>query len=285
MGSDLIGRNQAADAVIGAASRHMGVDVVAICLEGSTRKPLAPRLEAQVIYVVSCAYAAALRGRGFQPRCVAGHSLGTYAALHMAGALDFESGLDLLTRAEDLMESRIAAGAQALGVILGLSRERVLTLIAEGPGVWLANDNCPGQYVVGGERTGVQRILERAVRSGAAKAKLLPGERAMHTPLLASVQQALAEHLSQVALHTPVCPVVDASTGERFTQSEEVRSYLSDFLVRPVCWTRAIEELQAAGQRRFLEVGPAAILTEMMPYIDRAIVASTASEQLAASEE
>src|SRR5262249_51653831 len=100
MGNDIIGRFPAADRLIAEASEYLGYDVVAVCLEGSGRKHVPARQEAQVIYAVECAYAAVLEDSGQLPAAVSGHSLGCYAAGFACGAFTFTTGLDLLTQVE-----------------------------------------------------------------------------------------------------------------------------------------------------------------------------------------
>ncbi len=299
MGADLIGRDRAADRLIVEAGTRLGVDVPSLCLTGNSRKPLPTKLEAQLIYTISCAYGAALEARGQTPACVIGHSLGTYAALSLAGALEFATGLDLVTRAEDLMESLIPADSQGLGVVIALPLEKLQHLLAPYPELWLANANCPGQYVVGGLRKDVEAFLEVALTAGAYKAKLLPGARAMHTPLPSEVQKELAAYVGRLPLKPPRFPVVSVVDGEWLRTAEAIREYLSTFLVRPVFWERAVRRLLAVGYRRFVEVGPAAVLTDMMPYIapsrshlhpeeegrEKEVQARTASEELAEAKE
>ncbi len=299
MGADLIGVEPAADRLLRQARDRIGIDLVPVCLEGANRKPLPTRLEAQAIYTLSSAYGDVLLDHGVTPACVVGHSLGTFAALYLAGVYEFAAGLDLVTRAEELMESVIDPDSQALGVVIALPRDKLLHLLSDSTDLWLANENCPGQYVIGGWRAEVERFLEVALAAGAYKAKLLPGARAMHTPLLAGVQTALAEDLCALPLQEPRQPVMDAADGVPLTSAEAIRDYLSLFLIRPVRWEQTVRGLLDQGHRRFVEVGPAAVLTDMMPYIApspsplplggegrvRGVEARRASEELAGLKE
>jgi malonyl CoA-acyl carrier protein transacylase len=285
MGADLFDQVGPAQELFLQGGERLGVDFRAVCLEGSSRKPLPSRLEAQAIYAVCSAYGAALRSRGREPACVVGHSLGTYAALHLAGAYDFATGLELVTRAEELMEAHIEEGSQALGVVIALPQEKLLHLLSAYSDVWLANENCPGQYVIGGVRAGVKELLEAALLAGAYKAKPVPAARAMHTPLLGEVQSQLAEFVAGMPLRTPEVPVIDVTNGDGLASPEAIRDYLSTFLVRPVLWERTVRGLLASGFGCFQEIGPAAVLTDMMPYIDKQVTARTASEALATAGE
>lgn len=280
MGADILGKCPAANELVAQANEFLGWDVVAACLEGGGRSVVPPRREAQLIYSVCCAYAAALRDRGCHPRAVCGHSLGTWAAVHVSGAYEFLTGLKLVSWIEDALESQIDGRAQGMGLVIGLPEETLARICRAESDACLANINCPGQYAVGGTAAGVDRVLAAAHQAGAYKTKRMPIGRAMHTSFLDGVSVQLGQMLSEFPLQPPRVPLVSAWDGARLTGTEEIRQYLSDFLARPVRWETAMRRLLAEPQASFIEVGPANVLSGMMLFLDRTVRVPTASEVL-----
>lgn len=283
MGADLIGEFPAADELIATAAQILGYDIGEVCLSGSGRKIVPSRIEAQVIYVINCAYVDVLHTFRQKPHIVCGHSLGSWAAAYAAGAIDFESGLEMVTTVEDLLDSHIADGEQAMGVIIGLNEETVARLCTEHD-VYLANSNSPGQYVIAGRAAGVDAALARANEHAAKKSQRIAGSRAMHTPLLADVSRQVRQKLTEFTIDNPTVPLLNCSTALPLQTGEDVRRYLGQFLEQPVHWENSMRKLGAWGVKRYLEVGAAAVLTGMMPFIDPGAKIKTASDLLARIE-
>jgi acyl transferase domain-containing protein len=280
MGYDIIGRFRAADRVIAAAADHLGYDLVAVCLDGSGRKHVPARQEAQIIYAIECAYADVLNELGFRARAVCGHSLGNWAAGYVCGGYDFLTGLDLVTQVEVLQEELIDGRGQAMGVIIGLPERDVEAVLVARSETFLANWNSPGQYVVGGTTSGVDRVLGDAVARGAKQARRLPGERALHTPAQRPVASRLRAHLESVAISRPHVPFISCQDGSIIETADGLRDFLAGFLARPVRWETTVRALVEEWGREFVEVGPGNVLTRMLPYIDRASVIRPASDLL-----
>ncbi len=280
MGADLIGRYEAADERIATAERLLGYDISEVCLSGSGRKVVPQTVEAQVIYVINCAYADVLSGCGQTPVVVCGHSLGTWAAAYAAGAFSFETGLQLVTSVEDLLEELIPGGEQAMGVVIGLDEEIVESLCRNEFHVYLANRNSPGQSVLAGSAEGVDSVLAQALQMSAKKAKRLAGSRAMHTPLLRDVEEELRKVLSTTDISDTLTPVWDCYNARPLHSVDDLRQYLSEFLSRPVEWSESILALRDRGHTNFVEVGAAAVLTGMLPFIDHSLACETTSDWL-----
>lgn len=280
MGGDILGNASTADRLVDTASQWLGYDVVAVCLEGSSRKALPLRTEVQVLYVLECAYAEVLRQEGWVPRAVCGHSMGTYAALYAAGVFDFLSGLQFATNVEDLLEQTIAPGTQAMGVVLGLPLERLETIVGRGK-VYLTNFNSPGQFVLAGERAAVERAMAAAEAAGAHKTKWLGSQWAFHTPLLGGVCQKVERVLQNMPLRDPTVCMVGSNDGRPLRTAQAVRRHLVRFLREPVRWEATVRRLTgAAADPEYLEVGPGTVLTDLMAYIDRTVPVQTASDLL-----
>ncbi len=280
MGGDIIGREPAADAIVEQASDWLGYNVAEVCLEGSGRKHVPSRQESQVIYVVSCAYAAVLEGRGWTPESVVGHSLGSWAAAAACGVYDVATGLALLTEVERLLEQFADGTGQAMGVIIGLEASELRSLVSPRPDVWVANWNSPKQQVIAGSESAVEAILATARDRGVKQARRLPTTRAMHTPLLIPVAQAMRAEFERTALHPPKVPFVSTRDGRHLRTAGEVSEFLCDALVQPVEWQATIEELLRAPETSFLDVGPGSVLAGMLPFIDPAAPIQSAAELL-----
>jgi len=280
MGNDIIGRFPVGDRLIAAAEDHLGYDLVAVCLEGSGRKFVSPRQEAQVIYVLECAYTAVLVEMGFQPCAVSGHSLGSLAAAYSCGALDFVSGLELVTRIESLQEELIDGRGQAMGVIIGLPDGDVESLLARASDAYLANWNSPGQYVIAGDGGIVDAVLAEALARGAKQSRRLPAQRALHTPKMREVADRVRDHLASIPVMPPRVPFISCDAARVLKTAVDVRNFLAGFLAVAVLWEVAVRTIRDGWRCNFMEVGPGNLLTNMIPFIDRTAVVQTASDLL-----
>lgn len=285
MGHDLFGQFSAADALIAQAQNWLGYDLREVCLEGSGRKVVPARQEAQVIYILDCAYAAVLREQGHQPTAVAGHSLGCWAAAWTSGVFDFLTGLELVTHVEELLEAHAGGRNEGMGVVLGLDKSVVQSLLTEVPNITIANWNSQEQVVLGGNTTEMDQILAEATRLGAKRAKRLPTDRALHTPCVSEVAAQLRNRLSQISWSEPAVPFLAGLSGQETNDgllgsAGQIREFLGEFLERPVFWQGTLETLRRERSDTFLEIGPGNVLTQMFSFIDRTAVIRTASEVL-----
>ena len=281
MGGDLIGSTSLADELVQQASDLLGYDVAAVCLKGSGRKMVPPKIESQVLYVVNCIYTAVLKDQGYFPQMVCGHSLGSWAAAYAAEVYDFATGLELVTQVETILDNRALESPEAMGVILGLPLGKVTDLLTRHTGVSLANLNCPGQYVLAGDATAIEHSLKAAIEHGAYKTKRLGSTRAFHTKRLGHIHNQIKELFLDRSLQDPACPFVTTIQGNQLTDWHDIENYLLQFLYLPVHWEATIKSLcshQSVNQ--FLEVGPGTVLSDLMSYIDPSMPVQTASDFL-----
>jgi malonyl CoA-acyl carrier protein transacylase len=280
MGYDIIGRFPAADRILDEAAEHLGYDLIAVCLEGSGRKHVPTRQEAQVIYAVECAYAAALEDLGYGATALSGHSLGCYAAGFACGAFSFPTGLDLLTQVEILQEEAVDGRGQAMGVIIGLKESEVESLLSSTSDVFLANSNSPGQYVIAGDAAALDSVLSVARERGAKQSRRLASDRAMHTPLQRKVAARFRSYLEGVSFRRLSVPFVSCRDGAVLRTADELRSFFGEFLAEPVRWEATVRALREGWGEDFVEVGPGNVLSNMLPFIDRTASIRTASDLL-----
>ncbi|MFN0056524.1 MAG: ACP S-malonyltransferase [Planctomycetales bacterium] len=278
MGSDIIGRFATADRVVAQAGEILGYDVAAVCLEGSGRKVVPSRQEAQVIYVIECAYADVLRELGHRPRAVCGHSLGAWGAAYAAGLYDMPTGLRLVSFVEDLLEQVAVGEPQGMGVVLGLEAAMIQRLLTDHPGTYHANWNSPLQHVVSGPAHQVDALLEAARQFPVKQARRLNAQRALHTPWMAGLLPPLRAELQAVVWRPPQCPFVSSHDGAWLRSIEAIQELLATFLTLPVGWQQTIQRLATATQRSFVEAGPGNLLSTMMTFIDSQVAIRTATE-------
>ncbi|HSD80353.1 MAG TPA: ACP S-malonyltransferase, partial [Solirubrobacteraceae bacterium] len=191
----------------------------------------------------------------------AGHSLGEYAALVAAGALDFEDAVPLVAERGAAMDD---AGREQAGGMLALLGGDGLAIVAlaERLGLTVANDNAPGQLVLSGPVDALDRAEDLAPdETGGARARRLDVSGAFHSPLMAPAAGRLAAALERTPVHPFKIPVYANGSAAPFA---DVRTELAEHLLRPVRWRETLLALRARGVERFVELGPGAVLTGLV---------------------
>lgn len=189
---------------------------------------------------------------------VAGHSLGEFSALVVAGALSFEDGLRLVSKRALAMQAACEAQPGTMAAILGLADETVEQACAETEGVVVAaNYNCPGQLVISGAVEAVDAACEKLKAAGARRALRLPVGGAFHSPLMEPARAELAEAIAEAPIHTPVCPIYQNVDAKPQTDPAVIRENLIAQLTAPVRWTQIVRNMLADGVTQFTELGPA----------------------------
>ena len=216
------------------------------------------------IFCVSVAALRALEAAAVpRPADVAGHSLGEFSALVAAGALSFEAGLLLVARRAEAMQRAADARPGSMSSVLGLSAEGVEMAVeatAQGQVLAVANDNAPGNVVVSGEWTALERLPAAAKELGARRVVPLNVGGAFHSPLMAPAVEVFQPHLAAAPLRDPAIPVVANATAEPVTSAEELRELLARQLTGRVRWTESVRRMVALGVDTFIEVGPGTVL-------------------------
>ncbi len=202
MGKDLADRFLAAARVFAEADEALGFPLSRLCFEGPAEE-LNDTANAQpAILTVSVAALRVLEERGERPACVAGHSVGEFAALVAAGALTFEDALGLVRERGRLMREAGQANPGGMAAVLGLEADRVAALCREvtaavGRPVGVANDNCPGQVVISGDEEALRAAIEAAQAAGARRVVRLAVSVAAHSPLMAEAAAAFRQALAR----------------------------------------------------------------------------------------
>ncbi|HXW21277.1 MAG TPA: acyltransferase domain-containing protein, partial [Rhodomicrobium sp.] len=251
-----------------AADEVLGFSIEELCLNNPGGNLDRTEFTQPAIYVVSMLHYREYEAKQGRPDFLAGHSLGEYAALTAADAMDFATGLRLVQRRGRLM-SEISGGG--LVAVIGAQADEIVELLAAHglSDVEIANINSPRQVVVGGRKDRLQKLMQVAAARG-LKAVPLRVSGAFHTSTMAAAAAKLADALKDVGFALPKIPVISNVTGEAH-KSEDIRQNLAEHLTKPVLWSHSIETMLAAGVEEFVEIGEHPVLTPMISDIRRSV--------------
>jgi [acyl-carrier-protein] S-malonyltransferase len=269
MGRPLLDASPACADVFRRADEALGAPISRLCFEGP-QEALDDTLNAQpAIFTVEVAGFVLLDGLWgrLSLRCVAGHSLGQFAAVVAAGAMTFEDGLLLVRERARLMHGAALARRSGMLAIVGLGRSEIARLVeraAAAGTISLANVNAPRQVVLAGEEAALRAAAGLAAAAGAEKVARLPIGAASHSPLMAGPAAGLAGLLERVGLRDARVPVVSGVDGRPLTGAGEVRDELGRQLVEPVDWVLALQSMVELGAGLFLEAGPTRLLSRLI---------------------
>jgi [acyl-carrier-protein] S-malonyltransferase len=213
-----------------------------------------------------------LKQGGYTPDAVCGHSLGEFSALVASGALEFGAAVALVRERARYMQAAVPAGVGAIAAVIGLDDDGVTAACSEaaqGEVVELVNFNCPGQAVVAGHASAVQRALEACKRRGAKRAMLLPMSVPAHSSLMHPAATEFAVPLASVSLQVPRIAFWSPVDCLQQEDPEGLRRLLARQLVSPVRWTDLVRTLALAGASTFVECGPGKVLTGMNRRIEK----------------
>jgi len=267
MGRALAESSPAAAAVWAEADAALGFSLSTLCFEGPAADLALTANTQPAVLTTSVAAAAALAERGVTPGLAAGHSLGEYSALVVAGALCFAEAVRLVRRRGEFMQEAVPVGTGAMAALMGVELAAVEQLCAEaaqGEVVGVANINSPGQIVIAGHRAAVERAVEAAAARGGRKSVLLPVSAPFHCALMKPAADRLVAELERVAVSDPRVPVIRNVDGGVTRTADEVKPFLIQQVASPVRWTDCVERLAREGATGFLEVGPGRVLTGLL---------------------
>jgi len=215
-----------------------------------------------------------LHDRDFRPATVAGHSLGELSALTAAGALSFSDGLRLVRRRGELMKRAGDLNPGGMAAILGVDIPTLDRVCAEastaGEIVQVANDNCPGQVVISGHKSALERAMAGAKAAGAKRALALQVSIAAHSPLMDSIQAEWNQAVDACAIGKPEIPVVGNVHAKPMLTAEELRADIKAQMQSRVRWTESVQLMIANGIQAFVEAGSGEVLLGMIKRIDPA---------------
>lgn len=214
---------------------------------------------------------------GPEPTACAGHSLGEYTALVVAGVLDFDAALKLVQLRGHAMQEAVPAGSGAMAAVLGLDIAAVERVCAESGAagrVSVANLNTPEQIVIAGDTAAVEEASRRAIDAGAKRVVPLVVSAPSHCALMAPAAKRLAAALKEVELHAPRIPVVNNVDVAAPSDVAVIGDALTRQLTQPVRWVEVVAALKDEyGATQLVEFGPGRVLAGLMRRIDRELKA------------
>ena len=268
MGKDLFLEFPAAKEVFQKADATLGFPLSKICFEGPEEELKKTRNTQPAIFLHSLAVWKILNPK--DAAMVAGHSLGEYSALVVAGALTFEDALKLVRLRGELMQRAGEENPGTMAAVVGLDAKVVgevcCTAWTEGV-VQAANFNSPGQVVISGSVNGVRKGMEIAKERGAKLVKELVVSGAFHSPLMQPAKDGLKVALDEVKIHDAKIPVYANVTAKPVQKASDIRIMLFEQVTSPVRWHETVVNMVADGAKSFIEIGPGKVLQGLVKRI------------------
>lgn len=278
MARDLFAVSPAAQSRLAEADEVLGFNLTGLMFDGPSAI-LDDTINAQpAILAASIAALAAveerLRERDAQisPSFVAGHSLGEFSALVVAGVIDYASALQLVRERGRLMKEAGVKHPGGMAAVLGLDDALLKDICARVAGsgiVVVANANCPGQTVISGENDALDAAIDLARKEGAKRVTRLGVSIASHSPLMADAAAQFAALVAKTPMAEPVVPVVGNVDATPLTTVAGIQDELSRQMESAVNWTGSVRAMVAAGVTAFIELGPGAVLAGLNKRISR----------------
>lgn len=266
MGKELYDSRKDIKDMMDSANDILGFDILSMMFNGTEEDLKKTKVTQPAIFIHSLAAIKAVDATG--AAMVAGHSLGEFSALVANGTLSFKDGLELVYQRALAMQEACDATPSSMAAVLGLEDEKVEQICSEIEGIVVpANYNCPGQLVISGETTAVEKACEALKEAGAKRALILPVNGAFHSPLMQSAQEKLAKAIDNVKFNTPIIPIYQNITTTAVTDPEQIKQNLIAQLTGSVKWTQSIQNMVADGASHFIEVGPGKTLQGLIKKI------------------
>lgn len=277
MGKDLYDTYSLARDLMVQANEELGFSLTDIMFTGSDEDLRQTCVTQPAIFlhsVVACRLLTSI-----QPSMVAGHSLGEFSALVIAGVLDFADALHLVSERALAMQEACELQSGAMAAVLGMADDKVAEICQSlfpifdlrtpmTDCVVAANFNCPGQVVISGSMNGVDMACKVLKESGAKRALRLPVGGAFHSPLMQPAAERLEKAILATTFHTPVCPIYQNVSARAEMDKDIIKKQLLEQLTSPVRWTQSVQQMVADGATTFYEFGPGDVLKGLIRKIN-----------------
>ena len=280
MGKDLYDSNAKAKELFEQANEILGYRITDIMFEGTDEDLKQTKVTQPAVFLHSVLSALfetpSDQPEENRPRMMAGHSLGEFSALTVAGALSFEDGLRLVYARAMAMQKACEAQPSTMAAIIGLGDEQVEQICAHvstlGKGVVVpANYNNPGQLVISGNVEAIEEACVQLKAAGAKRALPLKVGGAFHSPLMQPAKDELQAAIENTEFKEPICPVYQNVDGKPHTDPAEIKQNLIAQLTSSVRWTQCVQSMIADGADDFTECGPGKALQGMIAKINREV--------------
>jgi len=260
--------NDALDRLLDAAEALTALDLCAVATDGPDDRLADTRYAQPLLYLTDWAWGVALLESGIEPSAVAGHSLGEFAALAIAGVFSVEAGLELVVERSRMMATVAKANPGTMAAVLGMDSLTIAPVIAHIEGVWIANDNAPGQVVISGTAAAVESASGALSTAGARRIVPLKVAGAFHSPLMETARARFADILASADFNDAYIPVYQNTDPSAETGASRIRARLMRQIVEPVRWTEVMQAMVADGISLAIESGPGNVLTGLTRKVD-----------------
>lgn len=258
MGSDLYAQFPKAQKLFERANDFLGYKITDVMFHGTEEELMETKNTQPSVFVYETILA--LCQDDVKPDVVAGHSLGEFAALVIAGVLSFEDGLNLVLNRAVIGQKACEKYPTGMGAVIGLSDEYVTQRIKEiwdetGEPIYFANYNGPGQVVISGSLKGVMKACRAFKKEGAKKAVPLAIGGSFHTPYMDEAREELGKIIKMTTFNTPKIPIYQCVDALPHTEPDEIKENLIQHITHPVLWTDMTRNMVRDGVTEFYEVG------------------------------
>ena len=267
MGKDLYDNYSLARELMLHANEVLGFSLTDVMFEGSDEDLRQTRVTQPAVFLHSVVACRLMNSR--RPDMVAGHSLGEFSALVIAGALEMGNGLRLVSERALAMQEACEIQAGTMAAVLGMADEKVAEVCNRIDDVVVAaNFNCPGQVVISGSLSGVEQACKALKEAGAKRALKLPVGGAFHSPLMQPAAERLKAAIMETKFYTPEFPIYQNVSARAETDKHLIQHQLLEQLTAPVRWTQSVQQMIADGATTFYEFGPGDVLKGLIRKIN-----------------
>ena len=280
MGQSLYTSNADAKAVLDKCDAAFGGGLLDVCFNGTPDDLKDTSIAQPALFAVSVAAYAAAAGRGYTADAVAGHSVGEYAALCVAGVFDVETGIQLVKARGKAMAAAASVTPGGMAAVLGLDAADIAKCCADsGLTVVPANDNCPGQVVISGTADALDSITQPLKDLGAKKVIRLAVSGGFHSPLMQTAALEMSSLLQNITFNVPQLRVIANVTADWVSNPDAIKAALVEQVAGPVRWTETLKLLEQAGVSAYTEFGSGAVLAGLVKRtLPGALVTSVGDE-------
>jgi [acyl-carrier-protein] S-malonyltransferase len=272
MGKDVAEAYPTARRVFDEIDAELGYSISRLCFEGPDDQLKLTQNTQPAILAVSSAIHAVLEEKGAARRdLVAGHSLGEYSAIVSVGGLTPAEAAKIVHLRGTFMQEAVPVGTGGMAALIGPSVEDARAICeeaAQGEVVSVANINAPGQIVIAGTKSGIDRAIEVAKKRGVRRALPLPVSAPFHCELMKPAEERLRPVLEDADLKDLWCALISNEDASPIGTANAVRNALLRQVASPVRWVESVQKLISMGVQRFVEIGPGNVLTGLIRRID-----------------
>lgn len=277
MGKDFYENFKESKEIFQRANEALGFDITKLCFEGPNEDLSVTKITQPALLTVCLAMYEVLKKTQKDSVVMGGLSLGEYSALTAAGAMDFETAVQLVYKRGNYMQNTVPVGEGGMLALLGCTDEDAIAFcrdITDRYGLLEpANFNCPGQIVVGGESSAIDKALNKASQFNIKKAVRLQVSAPFHTSMLKPAGDRLKEDLNKIEFKKPYNNVISNVDTVYYDTDEIIADKLEKQVYSPVRWEACVRKMIADGVNTFVEIGPGKTLTGFIKKIDKNVKA------------